>query len=140
VRLVLDTNVVLSALLWRGPPYHLLHAIRQHAEARLFTSAALVTELAEVLNRPFAAKHLALLDRTALEMVADYLVAADLVVPSATPRVVMPDVDDDHVIAACVAAEADLLVSGDRHLLTIGQHQGTRVVTPAEALRLIIAA
>jgi predicted nucleic acid-binding protein len=41
------------------------------------------------------------------------------------------------VIAACIAAEADLLISGDRQLLTIGQHQGTRVVTPAEALRLI---
>ncbi len=100
----------------------------------------LVTELAEVLNRPFAAKRLALLDRTALEMVADYLVAADLVIPSTTPRVVMSDVDDDHVVAACVAADADLLVSGDRHLLAIGQHQGTRVVTPAEALRLITGA
>jgi len=96
--------------------------------------------LAEVLNRPFAAKRLTLLDRTAVELVADYLVAADLVVPSAVPRVVVPDADDDHVIAACVAAQADLLVSGDRHLLTIGQHQGTRVVTPAEALRLITAA
>jgi putative PIN family toxin of toxin-antitoxin system len=140
VRLVLDTNVVLSALLWRGPPYHLLLAIRQHGEVRLFTSAVLVTELTDVLNRPFAAKRLALLNRTALELVADYIVAADLVVPAATPRVVIPDADDDHVLAACVAAEADLLVSGDRHLLTIGHHLGTRVVTPAEALRLITAA
>ena len=140
MRLVLDTNVVLSALLWRGSPYHLLEAIRQHGAVRLFTSAAPVTELAEVLNRPFAAKRLALLERTALEMVADYLVVADLVVPSAVPRVVTPDADDDHVIAACVAAQADLLVSGDRHLLVIGQHQATRIVTPAEALRLISVA
>ena len=103
MRLILDTNVVLSALLWRGPPFHLLHAIRQREDMRLFTSAALVTELADVLNRPFAAKRLALLDRTALELVAHYLVAADLVVPSTTPRVVMPDPDDDHVIAAWVA-------------------------------------
>jgi putative PIN family toxin of toxin-antitoxin system len=138
--LVLDTNVVLSALLWRGPPFHLFQAIQQREQVRLFTSAVLVTELAEVLNRPFAAKRLALLDRTALELVADYLVAADLVVPSAVPRVVVPDADDDHVIAACVAARADLLVSGNRHLLTVGQHQDTRVVTPAEALRLITAA
>jgi hypothetical protein len=47
---------------------------------------------------------------------------------------------DDHVIAACLAAEADLLVSGDRHLLKVAQHRSTRVVTPAEALRLITAA
>jgi putative PIN family toxin of toxin-antitoxin system len=134
VRIVLDADVVVSALLWRGAPYHLLRAVRSHEDVRFFTSTVL---MAEVLSRPFAAKRLALLNRTALTIIADFLVAADIVVPSATPRVVIPDVDDDHVIAACVAAEADILVSGDRHLLTIGHHLGTRVVTPAAALHLI---
>jgi putative PIN family toxin of toxin-antitoxin system len=140
VRLVLDTNVVVSALLWRSPPYHLLQAIRQRGKVLLFTSAALVSELAEVLSRPFAARRFALLGKTAFDTISDYLVAADLVVPPAAPRVVVPDADDDYVIAACVAAAADLLVSGDRHLLTVGRYQGTRIVTPAEALRLISVA
>jgi hypothetical protein len=59
VRIVLDTNVVLSALLWRGTPYRLLEAIRQRERLALFTSAALVEELAEVLLRPIPMRCLA---------------------------------------------------------------------------------
>jgi len=59
--------------------------------------------------------------------------------PTSVPRVVAADPDDDHVIAAAVAAKADLLVSGDRHLLAIGNHHGIRILTPAEAVRLIIS-
>lgn len=48
------------------------------------------------------------------------------------------DPDDDHVIAAAVAAKADFVVSGDRHLLTPATHQSVRIVTPVEALGLIV--
>jgi len=52
------------------------------------------------------------------------------------PRVVAGDADDDQVIAAAVAARADLIVSGDRrHLLPIGSHQSIAIVEAAEALR-----
>jgi len=62
---------------------------------------------------------------------------AFIVSPILTPRVVPGDADDDHVIAAAIAARADLLVSGDRHLLILGSHRSIRIVTPAEAVRLI---
>jgi putative PIN family toxin of toxin-antitoxin system len=134
VRIVLDTNVVLSALLWRGTPYRLFEAARQREEVELFTSTALLEELAEVLLRPAPAKRLGLIGRTARQVLADYVDVADLVTPLAVPSVIAADPDDDHVIAAAVAAAADLIVSGDRHLLTLGTHQGIRIVTPAEAL------
>jgi uncharacterized protein len=50
-------------------------------------------------------------------------------------RSVTNDADDDHVIAAAVAACAKLIVTGDRkHLLPIGSHQGIAIVTPREAV------
>jgi putative PIN family toxin of toxin-antitoxin system len=58
VRIVLDTNMVLSALLWRGTPHHLLAAIGQRSSIQLYSSAALLEELADVLTRPSAAKRL----------------------------------------------------------------------------------
>jgi len=137
VRIVLDTNVVLSALLWRGTPYRFLQTIRQQEHAQLYTSAALLNELAKVLVRPVPAKRIALLGRAAHEILADYIDAIELVTPRAVPPVVAADVDDDQVIAAAVAAEADLLVSGDRQVLALGNHGNIRIVTPAEALQLI---
>jgi predicted nucleic acid-binding protein len=59
--------------------------------------------------------------------------------PVAVPRVVLADRDDDQVIATTVAANAVLIVSGDRHLLELASHQGIRIVTPTVALRLIAA-
>lgn len=137
MRIVLDTNVALSALLWRGAPYRLFEAIRRADHVRLFTSAELLEEPAEVLARPAPRKRLALIGGTIRDLLSDYVEAVDLVTPLATPAVIMADPDDDHAIAAAVAAEADLIVSGDRHLLDIVGHQGIRIVTPAEAIRVL---
>ena len=132
--------MVLSALLWRGTPHHLLTAIGQRSSIQLHTSTALVEELADVLTRPSAAGRLALISRSAREVLADYIEAIELVEPASVPRVVAGDVDDDQVIAAAVAARADLIVSGDRkHLLPLGSHQGIDIVDAAEAVRGIAA-
>lgn len=77
VRVVLDTNVVVSALLWRGTSYRLLEAIRQRPDVLLFTAAPLIEELAAVLARPMAAKRLALMGASARQVLLDYTQAAD---------------------------------------------------------------
>jgi putative PIN family toxin of toxin-antitoxin system len=138
VRIVLDTNVVLSALLWRGTPYRLLDAIQQRSSTQLYSSTALLEELTDVLTRPSATKRLALIEKTAATVLADYVEVIELIAPTTVPRVVPGDIDDDQVIAAAVAAQADLIVSGDRkHLLPLGSHAGIAIVEVAEALRLI---
>lgn len=140
VRIVLDTNIVLSALLWQGTPYHLLAAIREQPGVQLYSSPVLLDELADVLTRASAAKRLALIGKSAREVLADYVDVILLVEPTDVPRVVAGDGDDDQVIAAAVAARADLIVSGDRrHLLPIGSHQGIAIVEASEALRRIAA-
>ncbi len=63
VRIVLDTNVVMSALLWRGKPYLLLEAIRLGSDMQLYSSAPLLEKLADVLTRPSATKRLALIGK-----------------------------------------------------------------------------
>lgn len=140
MRIVLDTNVVLSALLWRGKPYQLLQTIRQRTDAQIYSSAALLAELADVLTRPSPTKQLALIGKTAREVLADYVAVVELVEPLSVPRVVPQDADDDHVIACALEAQAELIVSGDSDLLSLKQHQGVTIVTAADAVEQIRAA
>lgn len=137
MRIVLDTNVVVSALLWRGTPHQLWQIIREHPEAQLFTSTVLLEEFAEVLNRSMAAKRLALINRTYRDILSDYVSAADIVTPRAIDPIVATDPADDHVLAAAIAADADILVCGDIELLTTVTRERFRVTTPAAALQII---
>mgnify|MGYP000900443532 FL=1 len=137
MRVVLDTNVVMSALLWRGAPHQLLEAIRQRPSIQLCSSAALLEELADVLTRPSATQRLAIIGKTAREVLADYVDAVELVEPLSVPRVVPDDPDDDQVIAAALAAHADLIVSGDSGLLPMGSYQSVPIVTAAQAAQRI---
>jgi putative PIN family toxin of toxin-antitoxin system len=139
LRIVLDTNVVISALLWRGKPYLLLEAIHLRSDVHLVSSAALLQELADVLTRPSATKRLALIGKTVHEVLADYVEAVELIEPAIVPRVVPSDADDDHVIAAAVAAGAALIVTGDSDLLSMGSHQGIEIVSAAMAIEPIAA-
>ena len=131
MRLVLDTNVVFSGLLWQGPPYRVLEMVRRQPNLLLFSSAALLDELADVLTRPAATKRLALIGKSARAVLADIVEVVDLVEPIEVPRVVPNDPDDDHVIAAARAARADFIVSGDSDLLSLGDFQGIKVLTAA---------
>lgn len=68
-------------------------------------------------------------------LAGQYTAIASTLVPSSVPRVVTGDSDDDHVIAAAVAARADRVVTGDRrHLLPLGSHQGFAIVTAREVI------
>jgi putative PIN family toxin of toxin-antitoxin system len=136
VRLVLDTNVVISALLWRGTPYRLLETIRRQESLQLYSSSALLEELADVSSRPALAKRLTAIGKTALQILTDYLEAIELVEPVDVPRVAR-DPDDDHVLACALAANAELIVSGDLDLLALTAHERIPIVTPAAALRQI---
>ena len=120
--------MVFSGLLWQGPPYRVLEWVRQQLNMQLFSSAAPLEELANVLTRPAATKRLALIGKSAREVLADYVEVVDLVEPVEVPRVVPNDPDDDHVIAA---ARADCIVSGGSDLLSLGSFQGIKILTAA---------
>lgn len=138
VRLVLDTNVVISALLWRGTPYRLLEAICRHEGLTLYSSPVLLVELTDVITRPALSRRLASIGRTAREILADYIEAIELAEPVEVPRIAR-DPDDDHVLACALACEASLIVSGDSDLLALEGYERIPIVTPAETLRRIEA-
>lgn len=137
MRLVLDTNVVASAMLWGGNPKLLLQA-RREKRVELFTSVPMLAELTDILARPKFGKKIAASTLSVDQLVDGYAELAQLVRPAPTPRIVA-DPDDDVVIGTALAAKADLLVTGDRGLLDVGAYQGVRIVRVAEAIGIVTA-
>jgi putative PIN family toxin of toxin-antitoxin system len=137
VRLVADTNVVVSGLLWLGNPGRLLEAASL-GRVTLYTSLALLAELSSTLSRPKLARPIMRSGLTLDDVLGRYLNVAVVVEPSTVPRVVPDDPDDDQVLACALAAQAELIVSGDKHLLDLGGHyKNIPIVTPAQAVQLI---
>ena len=137
MRMVLDTNVVASAILWGGTPRLLLQASRDK-RVDLFTSTPMLTELTDILGRrKFAAKVSASL-LTIDRLVDDYAQLASVVRPAATPRVA-PDPKDDVVIGTALAAKAEMIVTGDKPRLSVTEHEGVRIVGVAQAIEVIDA-
>ena len=96
MRLVLDTNVVASAVLWGGVPLLLLQAGREK-RVELFTSAALLAELTDILGRRKFDKKIAASTLTVDQLVDRYAALAALVRPTPTPRIA-PDPDRKSVV------------------------------------------
>ncbi|MGH9447869.1 MAG: putative toxin-antitoxin system toxin component, PIN family [Terriglobia bacterium] len=95
MRVVADTNIVLSGLLWQGPPRRLLELARER-KVSLCTSLMLLAELAEVLARDKFAERVRAAGLSAAELVQDYERLAELLTPEALPAPVSRDPDDDH--------------------------------------------
>ena len=139
MRAVLDTNVLVSALLWHGPS----NALLAHARAAtidLIISAALLDELADVIARRKFSAILERTTRTPEHILSELRVLAEVVIAPPLPKPVCRDPDDDAVLACALAGQADLIVSGDDDLLVLKEFQGIRIIKPAEALRLLVGA
>lgn len=136
LRLVLDTNTVLSGLLWSGPPARLITAAR-NKEIALYCSQVLLGELHGVIQREKFIKRLATRNLDAEDLFNGYAALCQRVEPRQISRV-SPDPDDDKVLATALAARAHLIVSGDRkHLLILHQFEGIPIVTAAQAMAMV---
>jgi putative PIN family toxin of toxin-antitoxin system len=130
MRVVLDTNLWISGLLWRGLPWHLLQLAEQ-GTVEVCLTPPMLAELAEVLTYPRLAPRLQQLGVTATELVH---CVANLVsvweapmVPG--PPVVKADPDDDIFLHCATMVQAAYILSGDGHLLDLGQYVGIPIMT-----------
>ena len=138
MRAVLDTNVVVSALLWGGTPELILQRARA-GELQLATSPALIAELAGILNRRKFAAKLAQSNSSPAEVVALYTQLAHTIEADAPAPSALRDPDDAAVLACALAARADCIVSGDDDLLTLGSYQGIPILSAAQCLQRLDA-
>ena len=133
MRIVLDTNIFVSAFIHGGgPPGRVLAAVK-HEGVTLVTSAAQLLELRNVVSREHLRPYIR---REEAEDLIRNLEAVSEVVTAALPSVnVSPDPDDNLILGPAIAGRADMIVSGDKkHMLSLGGHvNGIPIVTAADA-------
>ena len=132
MRIVLDTNILISALITRDTPPDRLYQAWLRGEIELVTSSAQIAEITEVLSRPRMQR---LLDADEAAAIVENLDARAVVLDKPQPVNLSPDPKDNPILATAIAADADLIVSGDkRHVLALEDVDGIPVVTAREAL------
>lgn len=136
MRAVVDTNVLVSGLLWHGAPHELLEQMRAGALA-LISSPALLAELETVIGRTKFDAILTRSNTSRARALVEVRQLAEVIEPPPLPQPVCRDPDDDQVLALAVAAQADLIVSGDDDLLALGSFHGIPIVTAAQAVERI---
>lgn len=133
VRLVLDTNILIGALITKGTPPDELYRAWLRGDIELVTSAAQIAELAEVLARPRIRR---LVDADEANAILENLAVRALVLKDLPTVDLSPDPSDNPILAAAIAGNADFVVSGDKkHVLSLGEVNGIPVVTARDALK-----
>lgn len=130
MRIVLDTNVLMSGLFWRGTPARILDGWRdRHFD--LLISPEVYSEY-ERVSKELGATRPEIDPRPFLRLV---LSAAFMVDAEELEQAVCSDPDDDKFIACGLAGGAEFLVTGDKALLAVHDYRGLRIVTPAGFLK-----
>jgi uncharacterized protein len=137
VRAVLDTNVLVSRFLSLSGTPARLFALWQAGLFELIVSEAILAEYLRVLLYPRIQSRHRMSDDEVAQIVADFRSFAVLVEPAESVAVVADDPSDDRFFEAAIAGQCDFIVSGDPHLLRIGEFRGIQVVTPAAFLSIL---
>ncbi len=123
-KIVLDTNVIVSAFGWRGAPYHILRRCIR-GDFRLHLSTALLDETNRVLAYPKLEFSRSQID----EFIALIVEIAAVVEPDFTLDMVAADPSDNRVLECAISAGCRYVVTGDRHLLDLGALQDIQILT-----------
>jgi uncharacterized protein len=133
IRIVLDTNVIVSALVFGGVPRGVLE-LAEAGQCQLFYSKPIQTEVRRVLAEKFDWPQAML-----QEALPVLWAIGTLVSPRITLNAVPTDSDDNRILECAVEARAHAIVSGDRHLLDLRDYKSIPIVTPRQFLELFVA-
>lgn len=132
-KVVLDTNVYLSALLRGGKPEIILRLSHNPFNLfELYTSLAILQELDRVLREKFLWS-----PRDSEQVIRRLSDWADVVRTTKSISAIPGDESDNRILECAVKAKADIIVSGDAHLLNLKEYKGIRLLKPAQFLALL---
>jgi putative PIN family toxin of toxin-antitoxin system len=137
LRLVIDTNVAVSGLLWGGPPNRILKWSRDKV-LEIMGCDETVSELRKVLQYRKLVPRLSALGTSSNELVAYFMnLVTFMPSPTSVPEIIRDDPFDNIFLALAAEGRVHLIISGDKHLLDLKEHEKIQIVTPSEGTRII---
>ncbi len=136
MKIVLDTNVLISALFWLGPPHKLLKLI-ESGNLTLCITPPLLEELGDVLSRPFFSPFIKKHNTSCEELIAAIFEIAELYSDKEIGTVVKNDPDDDRILSCALVSEAKYIDTGDNHLLYLKKWSNISILSPQQFLNHI---
>lgn len=138
-RAVLDTNVIVSALISKlkdRAPRLILIAWWQKRFS-LLTSPSILKEVEEVLRYPKIYQRYRLSKKKIARMLEPFFQDAEMIRPKKFPLIVKEDPADNRILACGLEGKADFVISGDKHLLNLKNYQGIAIVTPRRFVKIL---
>jgi putative PIN family toxin of toxin-antitoxin system len=136
LRVVVDTNVIVSGLFWQGPPKQLYHGLL-NGQFNLLLTELLLDELRDVVTREKFKARFAAIGFSPSQFLLQYAVNAIMVEPADIRADAVRDAKDRAVLGCAVGGEADFVVTGDNDLLVLKRYQSIPIVKVTEFLGLI---
>jgi putative PIN family toxin of toxin-antitoxin system len=134
VRVVADTNVLISALLFGGSPEQIfLAALR--GDIQLLSALPILEELEKVLIRKFKLR--AGVVKDILDLVED---VAEIVEITSRMKVILHPDEDNRVLECAADGKANFIVTGDtKHILPLKEYKGIKILSPSEFIKLLLS-
>ena len=134
VRVVADTNVIVSALFWEGNESKIMDLVEE-GKIKLFTSLALLDELRRVLGYA----RFGLEEKMVDDNVKYVLTISEIISPKHKFRVIREDPADDKVLECAAEGKAEYIVSGDNHLLQLKKFRGIKIMPAKKLVDALVA-
>lgn len=134
MKVVLDSNVVLSGFLWSGICTQFFE-LANAGMIEAYTSRELLDEISDVLHRSKHADNVARTGLTAKQLLSQYRRFAIRIPAQKFTQQICRDADDDDVLACALAAKANIIITGDKDLLVLHPWRGIHILKPFEALQ-----
>ena len=128
---VMDTNVLISGILWRGVPFHLLRWAEE-GNLMIYKSLDIIAEVYRVLYYAKFQQYITNQESSPEELFAKIESLCTIIQVDRAVKGVCSDPDDEKFLSCAIAASVDILVSGDKHLLELKQYQSVRILTAHE--------
>lgn len=130
-KVVIDTNVVVSAFGWGGKPADIIRLITS-GKVLNFTSIEMLAELKKVVGY----SRLAFSETLQAEIIEIMFNASSIVERHESVNIIDDDTEDNKILECAISAGAEFVVSGDKHLLTLKSFEGIKIVTPEEFIKI----